>query len=35
MGKPPLTREARPADAGDEANMSYRRIEADIDFLKT
>lgn len=33
MGKPPLTREARPADAGDEANMSYRRIEADIDFL--
>lgn len=35
MGKPPLTREARPADAGDEANMSYRRIEADVDFLKT
>lgn len=35
MGQPPLTREARPADAGDEANMSYRRIEADIDFIKT
>jgi putative ABC transport system permease protein len=35
MGKPPVTREARPADAGDEANMSYRLIEADADFLKT
>lgn len=35
MGKPPVTREARPADAGDEANMSYRLIEADVDFLKT
>ena len=35
MGQPPVTREARPADAGDEANMSYRLIEADIDFLKT
>lgn len=35
MGKPPVTREARPAEAGDEANMSYRLIEADIDFLKT
>ena len=35
MGKPPVSREARPADAGDEANMSYRLIEADVDFLKT
>jgi len=35
MGKPPVTREARPADAGDESSISYRLIEADVDFLKT
>jgi hypothetical protein len=35
MGMPPVTREVRPADAGDESNLSYRLIEADHDFLKT
>ena len=35
MGKAPVTREARPAGSGDEANMSYQLIEADPDFLKT
>lgn len=35
MGKAPVTREARPSDAGDESNMSYELIEADQDFLRT
>ena len=35
MGKPPVTREAKPAEAGDEESISYRLIEADVDFLKT
>ena len=35
MGKPPVTREVRPAEAGDDANMSYRLIEADLDFVRT
>jgi putative ABC transport system permease protein len=35
MGKPPVTREVRPAETGDESNMSYRLIEADPDFLRT
>ncbi|MCP4727103.1 MAG: FtsX-like permease family protein, partial [bacterium] len=35
MGKPPITREVRPADAGDEENMSFRLVEVDYDFLKT
>ena len=34
MGKPPVTREVRPAGAGDEANMSFRQVEADVDFLR-
>jgi putative ABC transport system permease protein len=34
MGKAPVTREARPSDAGDDANMSYELIESDEDFLK-
>jgi putative ABC transport system permease protein len=35
MGKPPVTREVRPAEAGDESNMSYRLVEADLDFIRT
>lgn len=35
MGKPPVTREVRPAEAGDEANMSYRLMETDLDFVRT